>query len=103
MLRKVLALSLVLVFSMTFVSIGTSQVENLTCNITELRYREVKILDGASESFSVSAWDKTSNSWLSIVPTLPQILSCFSSTVQSLSNKYGQNNWVYVSQSPYNY
>ena len=69
----------------------------------ELGYSEVKMLDGASESFSVSAWDKTSNSWLSIVPTLPQILSGFGSTVQSFSNKYGQNNWVYVSQSPYNY
>ena len=66
----------------------------------ELGYSEVKMLDGASESFSVSAWDKTSNSWLSVVPTLPQILSGFGGTVQSLSNKYGQNNWVYVSQSP---
>lgn len=66
----------------------------------ELRYSEVKMLDRESESFSVSAWDKTSNSWLSVVPTLPQILGGFGGTVQSLSNKYGQNNRVYVSQSP---
>ena len=66
----------------------------------ELGYGEVKTLDGASESFSLSAWDKTSNSWLSVVPTLPQIFSGFGGTVQSLSNKYGQNNWVYASQSP---
>ena len=53
-------MSLVMVFTMTFVSIGISRVENVTCTITELGYSEVKMLDGASESFSVSAWEKTS-------------------------------------------
>ena len=93
-------MSLVMVFTMTFVSIGISRVENVTCTITELGYSEVKMLDGASESFSVSAWEKTSKSWLSIVPTLPQILNGFGITVQSFSNEYGKNKWVYVSQSP---
>lgn len=66
----------------------------------ELGYSEVKLFYGTSNSFGIAAWDKSSNSWLSIVPTLPEYLSGFASTVQTFSNDYGNNNWVYVSQSP---
>ncbi len=66
----------------------------------EIGYAETKMVYGTMNSFKVFAWDKSSSSWLTIVPSIPELLSGFAGTLKSFANEYGYNNWVLVAQNP---
>ncbi len=66
----------------------------------DLLYEETKMFDGISNSFTVGAFDAHNGQWLNIAPTLPQYVNGFATLVNDFTNKYGQNNWVYVEQNP---
>ena len=64
----------------------------------EMMYYEVKMFFGASNAFTMEAWNFNSQSWSSISPTAPYSVSGFANLATQWSNKYGNNNWVYVTQ-----
>ncbi len=64
----------------------------------EMMYNEVKMFFGASNAFTMEAWNFNSQSWSSISPTAPYSVSGFANLATQWANKYGNNNWVYVNQ-----
>ena len=64
----------------------------------EMMYNEVKMFFGHTDALTMGAWDFNSQSWISISHTVPNWMSGFSNLATQWSNKYGNNNWVYVTQ-----
>ena len=64
----------------------------------EMMYNEVKMFFGHSVALTMDAWNLNSQSWSSISLTVSKWVSGFANLATQWSNKYGNNNWVYVTQ-----